>query len=85
MYCKLFFSPSLASCTEETAKFTTRKGNAIVRYLVELVTSCPNELLGVDISNEMASVFRFDGAPSRSENLAIPNPPWADSNITIVK
>ena len=35
MYCKLFVIPFLVSCTEGTAKFTTRKGNAIVRCLVE--------------------------------------------------
>jgi len=44
-----------------------------------LIPHPSSEPLGVDISNEMASVFSFDGARSRSENLAIPNPPWADS------
>jgi hypothetical protein len=44
----------------------------------KLIPSPTNEPLPADISNEVASVFRFDGARHPSENLAIPNPPWAD-------
>src|SRR5580704_4302188 len=44
----------------------------------KLISPPPNELLAADISNEVASIFRFKGTRDRSENLVTPSAPCAD-------